>query len=174
MHSLVKVGKFQNESRLINYLVDSYAQRYGNNSTKLNELQADITSLIPDENLKIDKNGNFKIVKPMKLSQKINIEKLQDIRQKNKTYGQEKREVEKEYEDAKEKGLTNKTIEEYIETQATHNKIDEALTGIYDYLRSGREEFKVECERVIEIMQENRLKEDSDINYLFEVSALIR
>lgn len=174
MGKLRTTAQFQNESRLINYLVDSYAQHYGNNSTKLNELQADITSIIPDENLKIDKNGNFKIVKPYQLSQKISIDELKQIRQKNKTYGQEKREVEKEYEEAKEKGLTNKTIEEYIETQAKHKKIDEVLTSIYDYLRSGREEFKVECERVIEIMQENRLKDDSDISYLFEVSALIR
>lgn len=173
MGKLVTTAKFQNETRLVNYLVDSYTQHYGANSTKLNDLQADIISIVPSENLKIDKNGNFKIIKPYQLSQKINIEKLQDIRQKNKTYGQEKREVEKEYEEAKEKGLTNKTIEEYIETQAKHEKIDEVLTSIYDYLRSGREDFKVECERAIEIMRENRLKDDSDISYLFEVSALI-
>lgn len=173
MHKLVKTARFQNETRLVNYLVDSYTQRYGANSTKLNNLQADIVENIPLENLKVDNNGNFKIIKPFQLSQKINLEDVKEIREKNKTYGQEKREKEKEYEEAKEKGQTDKSIEEYIETQATHSKIETALGSVYDYLQSGKEEFRVECERVVELFHEERLKDDTDINYLFSVYALI-
>lgn len=177
MHKLVKTAKFQNETRLINDLVKSYANRYGDDSTKLNDLQADIISIVPSENLKVDKNGNFKIIKPYQLSQKIDIDELKQIRQYNKTYGQEKREVEEEYEKAKEKGLTTaENVAQYIENQNKHFSIEVALQTIYELASTLDDDdpLTVEVNRVMTKMSSGIQKTDEDIADLIAVASQLR
>lgn len=178
MKQLVRTARFQTLTRQINYLVSTYAKQFGENSTLLNELQADIMGAnIPEENLKFDNNGNLKIIKPFKLSQKIDLEVLQDIKNKNKTYGDLRRKYEEDYERAKEKGQTNKTIGEYIETMHTSNKIDNDLTTIYDYINSDSkdkdENLLLECDRIINVFHQEH-KTDTDIDDLFRIASLVK
>lgn len=177
MRQLVKTGRFQNETRLINYLVDTYAQRYGADSTKMNDLQADILSIVPSENLKVNSNGNFKIIKPYQLSQKIDIEELKQIRQYNKTYGQEKREVEEEYEQAKAKGQTTAdNVAQYIENQNKHFSIEVALQTIYELANMLDDDnpLTAEVSRIMEVMCSNRQKTDEDIADLINTASQLR
>lgn len=177
MHKLVKTAKFQNETRRINDLVNSYSNRYGSNSTKMNDLQADIMAFVPIENLKADANGNFKIIKPYQLSQKIDIEDLKQIRQWNKTYGQEKREVEEEYEKAKAKGQTSaENVAQYIENQNKRDTVDIALNTIYQLASSLDDDnpLSIEVNRIMEIMSSGRQKTDEDIDDLIAVASQLR
>lgn len=177
MGKLVTTGRFQTETRLVNYLVDTYAQRYGADSTKMNDLQADILSIVPSENLKADANGNFKIIKPYQLSLKIDIEELKQIRQSNKTYGQEKREVEEEYEQAKAKGQTSaENVAQYIENQNKRNNVDNALQTIYELASMLDDDSPLiaEVNRVMSIMSSSRQKSDEDIADLLSVARQLR
>lgn len=177
MGKLVTTAQFQNETRLINDLVNSYANRYGADSTKMNDLQADILSIVPSENLKVDANGNFKIIKPYQLSQKIDIEELKQIRQYNKTYSQEKKEVEEEYEQAKAKGLTSaENVAQYIENQNKRNNVDNALQTIYELasMLDDDNPLIAEVNRVMSIMSSSRQKTDEDIADLLTVARQLR
>ena len=177
MGKLLTTAQFQNETRLVNDLVKSYANRYGSNSSKMNDLQADILAIVPSENLKVDSNGNFKIVKPYQLSQKINIEELKQIRQYNKTYGQEKKEVEEEYEKAKEKGQTNAdNVAQYIENQNKRNNVDIALQTIYELanMLSDDDPLTIEVNRVMSNMYSDIPKSDEDIADLITVARQLR
>lgn len=177
MGKLLTTAQFQNETRLINDLVNSYANRYGADSTKMNDLQADILSIVPSENLKVDNNGNFKIIKPYQLSQKIDIEELKQIRQWNKTYGQEKKETEEEYEQAKEKGQTNvENVAQYIENKNKRLSIDVALTTIYDLANKLDDDnpLSLEVNRVMNIMFSDRQKTDEDIADLIAIASQLR
>ena len=177
MGKLVTTAQFQNETRLVNDLVNSYANRYGSNSTKINDLQADILSIVPSENLKVDSNGNFKIVKPYQLSQKISIEELKQIKQNSKTYGQEKREVEEEYEKAKEKGQTTaENVAQYIENQNKRNNVDNALQTIYELAKMLDEDdpLTVEVNRVMSKMFSSAQKTDEDIADLISIASQVR
>ena len=178
MKQLVRTARFQTLTRQINYLIQTYAKQFGENSTMLNDLQADIMgSNIPEENLKFDNNGNLKIIKPFQLSQKIDLEELQNIKNKNKTYGDLRRKYEEDYERAKEKGQTNKTIGEYIETMHASNKIDDDLTTIYDYMNSDSkdkdENLLLECDRIINVFHQEH-KTDTDIDDLFRIASLVK
>lgn len=177
MGKLVTTAQFQNETRLINDLVNSYSKRYGDNSTKMNDLQADIMTFVPIENLKTDANGNFKIIKPYQLSQKINIEDLKQIRQWNKTYGQEKREVEEEYEQAKEKGQTTAdNVAQYIENQNKRDSVGTALQTFYELMGTLDDDdpLLLECNRIMSIMCSGRQKTDEDIADLISVASQLR
>lgn len=177
MGKLLTTAQFQNESRLVNDLVNSYANRYGADSTKMNDLQADILSIVPSENLKVDNNGNFKIIKPYQLSQKISIDELKQIRQYNKTYGQEKKENEEEYEQAKEKGQTSaENVAQYIENQNKRNNVDKALQTIYELasMLDDDNPLQAEVNRVMSIMSSSRQKTDEDIADLLDVARQLR
>ena len=179
MGKLFTTAQFQNETRLVNDLVNSYAKRYGSNSTKMNDLQADIFVFVPSENLKMDNNGNFKIIKPYQLSQKINIEELKQIRQWNKTYGQEKKEQEEDYEQAQEKGQTSaKNVAQYIENQNKRDSVDNALNTIYQLTSSLDDDddnpLSLEVNRIMEIMCSGRQKTDEDITNLIAVASQLR
>ena len=177
MGKLITTAQFQNESRLVNDLVNSYANRYGSNSTKMNDLQADILSIVPSENLKVDNNGNFKIIKPYQLSQKISIEELKQIKQNNKTYGEEKREVEEEYEQAQEKGQTSaENVAQYIENQNKRDSVDNALNTIYQLASSLDDDnpLSLEVNRIMNIMFSGRQKTDDDIADLIAVASQLR
>lgn len=176
MGKLLTTAQFQNESRLVNDLVNSYATRYGSDSTKMNDLQADILSIVPSENLKVDNNGNFKIIKPYQLSQKIDIEELKQIRQYNKTYGQEKKEYEEEYEQAKAKGQTSaENVAQYIENQNKRNNVDNALQTIYELANLLDDSSLIaEVNRVMSIMSSDRQKTDEDIADLLSVARQLR
>lgn len=177
MGKLLTTAQFQNESRLVNDLVNSYANRYGADSTKMNDLQADILSIVPSENLKIDSNGNFKIIKPYQLSQKISIEELKQIKQNNKTYGEEKREVEEEYEQAKAKGQTTAdNVAQYIENQNKHFSIEVALQTIYELASTLDDDdpLTVEVNRVMTKMSSSIQKTDEDIADLIAVASQLR
>lgn len=177
MGKLVTTAQFQNETRLVNDIVNLYAKRYGDNSTKLNDLQADIISIVPIENLKTDANGNFKIIKPYQLSQKISIEELKQIRQWNKTYGQEKREVEEEYEKTKAKGQTSaENVAQYIENQNKRNNVDNALQTIYELanMLDDDDPLTIEVNRVMSKMFSSTPKTDEDITDLIAVASQLR
>lgn len=177
MGKLLTTAQFQNESRLVNDLVNSYANRYGADSTKMNDLQADILSIVPSENLKVDANGNFKIIKPYQLSQKISIEELKQIKQNNKTYGEEKREVEEEYEQAKAKGQTTAdNVAQYIENQNKHFSIEVALQTIYELASTLDDDdpLTVEVNRVMTKMSSSIQKTDEDIADLIAVASQLR
>lgn len=177
MGKLLTTAQFQNETRLVNDLVNSYATRYGADSTKMNDLQADILSIVPSENLKVDANGNFKIIKPYQLSQKIDIEELKQIRQWNKTYGQEKKETEEEYEQAKAKGQTSaENVAQYIENQNKRNNVDNALQTIYELasMLDDDSPLTAEVNRVMSIMSSSRQKTDEDIADLLSVASQLR
>lgn len=177
MGKLLTTAQFQNESRLVNDLVNSYANRYGADSTKMNDLQADILSIVPSENLKVDANGNFKIIKPYQLSQKISIEELKQIKQNNKTYGEEKREVEEEYEQAKAKGQTSaENVAQYIENQNKHFSIEVALQTIYELANTLDDDnpLQAEVSRIMEVMCSNRQKTDEDIADLINIASQLR
>lgn len=177
MGKLLTTAQFQNESRLVNDLVNSYANRYGADSTKMNDLQADILSIVPSENLKVDANGNFKIIKPYQLSQKISIEELKQIRQWNKTYGQEKKETEEEYEQAKAKGQTSaENVAQYIENQNKRDSIDTALQTFYELMGTLDDDdpLLLECNRIMSIMYSSRQKTDEEINDLINIATQLR
>lgn len=177
MGKLVTTAQFQNESRLVNDLVNSYANRYGADSTKMNDLQADILSIVPSENLKVDANGNFKIIKPYQLSQKIDIEELKQIRQYNKTYGQEKKETEEEYEQAKAKGQTSaENVAQYIENKNKRNNVDNALQTIYELANMLDDDSPLiaEVNRIMSKMYSNRQKTDEDISDLINIARQLR
>lgn len=177
MGKLLTTAQFQNETRLVNDLVNSYANRYGSDSTKMNDLQADIMAFVPPENLKADANGNFKIVKPYQLSQKISIKELKQIRQWDKTYGQEKKENEEEYEQAKTKGQTSaENVAQYIENQNKRNNVDNALQTIYELASKLDDDSPLiaEVNRVMSIMSSSRQKTDEDIADLIDIARQLR
>lgn len=177
MGKLLTTAQFQNETRLVNDLVNSYANRYGSDSTKMNDLQADILSIVPSDNLKVDNNGNFKIIKPYQLSQKIDIEELKQIRQWNKTYGQEKKETEEDYEQAQEKGQTNaENVAQYIENKNKRDSVDGALQTIYELANKLDDDnpLSLEVNRIMNIMFSHRQKTDEDIADLIALASQLR
>lgn len=126
MPSIITTSTYQTTARQINYLEQSYRERYGADSQKYEDLADAIFNTVPASNLKITNEG-IKIIKPASLKGQVDISDLYQIQEDAPTYGQESRE-------------TGKTAEEIRdEYEFTENR-SSWLEKLYQMEAAGNEE----------------------------------
>lgn len=101
MPSIITTSTYQTTARQINYLEESYRERYGADSQKYEDLASAIFNTIPESNLKITDEG-IKIIKPASLKGEVDIADMFQIQEDAPTYGQESRETGKTAEEIRD------------------------------------------------------------------------
>lgn len=160
-------SRFQTEASGVNRLLNSYAERFGIQSETYQKLASDVEHWLPKENRRT-KNGVLQIIKPVSLQkQGITLDKLLDVREKNPTYGEKKREYEEDFYQQDEV----ESIEEYINLMTSLEKnMDDVLGKLYIIEHYKDEEVSTLAGEYHQMLYENRPKSYSE---LFEMIRFV-